>query len=70
MHHFTLAKHTFSYTIPQKPYTRTKFVAIDGMYALLPLEDGTRQWLFGQCRVSPPRQRQATFLLDDSSNKG
>ncbi len=58
-----------SCTIPSKPYTRTAFVA--GRAVRLAIRTRRRHPSMAPRlgRISPPRERQATFLSDDSSDK-
>ncbi len=68
MHQYTLAKHSLAARSLPNP-THVPRLWLEALYALL----RTRRWHPSMARrlgrVSPPREQQATFLSDDSSDK-
>ncbi len=68
MHQFTLAKLTVAARSLQN-HTHAPRLWLEALYALLRRRRRHRSMARRLGRVSPPRERQATFLSDDSSEK-
>ncbi len=68
MHQYTLAKHTLAARSLQNP-THVTRLWLEALYALLRTRRRHPSMARRLGRVSPPRERQATFLSIDSSDK-
>ncbi len=68
MHQYTLAKHTLAAQSLQNP-THVPRLWLEALYALLRTRRRHPSMARRLGRVSPPRERQATVLSDDSSDK-
>ncbi len=68
MHQFTLAKHTLAARSLQN-HTHAPRLWLEALYALLRTRRRRPSMAPRLGRVFPPRERAATFLSDDNSNK-
>ncbi len=68
MHQYTLAKHTLA-ARSLLNHTHAPRLWLEALYALLRTRRRHPSMARRLCRVSMPRERQAAFLSDDSSDK-